>query len=58
MLARLFCVTTLAMAAVLVPRTSAQVQTEVPPAVPGAKTLTVEHVPFFSRTLYSPARYR
>lgn len=44
MLARSFCVMALAMAVALVTRTSAQVQTEVPPVVPGAKPVTVEHV--------------
>jgi enterochelin esterase-like enzyme len=44
MLARAFCVMGLAMAVALVTRTSAQVQTEVPPVVPGAKPVTVEHV--------------
>jgi enterochelin esterase-like enzyme len=44
MLARFFCATALVMAAALCPRVAAQVQTEVPPAVPGAKPVTVEHV--------------
>jgi enterochelin esterase-like enzyme len=34
----------LAMTAALAPRVAAQVQTEVPPAVPGAKPVTVEHI--------------
>ena len=41
---RVFCVMALAMVAVLAPRVAAQVQTEVPPAVPGAKPVTVEHI--------------
>lgn len=37
-----FCVLPLAMVVALVARTSAQVQTEVPPVVTGAKAMTVE----------------
>jgi enterochelin esterase-like enzyme len=44
MITRFLCVLALAMAVALVARTSAQVQTEVPPVVPGAKPVTVEHV--------------
>src|SRR4051812_31695389 len=44
MLARFFCVIALATAAALCPRVAAQVQTEVPPVIPGAKPVTVEHV--------------
>jgi enterochelin esterase-like enzyme len=39
-----FVVMTLAMTVVLGPRLAAQVQTEVPPVVPGAKPVTVEHI--------------
>src|ERR671927_1672334 len=41
---RFFCVMTLAMAAALCLRVAAQVQTEVPPVVPGAKAVTMERV--------------
>jgi len=41
---RLLCVMTLAIAVGLGPRLAAQVQTEVPPVVPGAKPVTVEHI--------------
>src|SRR5208337_3443494 len=41
---KLFFVATLAISVVLVPRLEAQVQTEVPPMVPGAKPVTVEHI--------------
>src|SRR5919201_2757083 len=41
---RFFCAMALAMTAALCHRVAAQVQTEVPPCVPGAKAVTVEHV--------------
>src|SRR5918911_2848144 len=41
---KLFYVMTLAITAALGPRVAAQVQTEVPPVVPGAKAVTVEHI--------------
>jgi S-formylglutathione hydrolase FrmB len=41
---RFFCVMALLVAVALVPRLAAQVQTEVPPVVPGAKPVTVEQV--------------
>ncbi len=41
---RLFCAMVLAVTAALCTRVSAQVQTEVPPAVPGAKPVTVERI--------------
>src|SRR5829696_7868907 len=41
---RFFCVMALAMTAALCQRAAAQVQTEVPPAVPGAKPVTVERI--------------
>ncbi len=44
MLARFFCAMALATAVALAARTSAQVQTEMPPAIPGAKPVKVEHV--------------
>jgi enterochelin esterase-like enzyme len=44
MSAKLFFVATLAMSVALAPRLKAQVQTEVPPVVPGAKPVTVEHI--------------
>ncbi len=40
----LFCVVTLAMAVAACPRLAAQVQTDVPPIVPGAKPVTMEHI--------------
>jgi enterochelin esterase-like enzyme len=44
MTTRLFFVVPLAIAVVLGPRLAAQVQTEVPPVVPGAKPAAVEHL--------------
>jgi enterochelin esterase-like enzyme len=41
---RLFCAMILAVTAALCTRVAAQVQTEVPPAVPGAKPVTVERI--------------
>jgi enterochelin esterase-like enzyme len=41
---KLLCVMTLAITVALGSRLAAQVQTEVPPAVPGAKPVTVEHI--------------
>jgi enterochelin esterase-like enzyme len=41
---KLFCVVTVTMAVALGPLLAAQVQTEVPPVVPGAKPVTVEHI--------------
>ena len=41
---KLFCVMTLSMVVALAPRVATQVQTEVPPAVAGAKPVTVEHI--------------
>ena len=41
---KLFCVLTLVMAVALGPRLAAQVETEVPPVVPGARPVTVEHI--------------
>jgi enterochelin esterase-like enzyme len=41
---RLLSVVTLAITAALAPRIAAQVQTEVPPLVPGAKPVTVDHI--------------
>jgi enterochelin esterase-like enzyme len=41
---KLFYVMTLAITFALGPRVAAQVQTEVPPLVPGAKPVTVEHI--------------
>ena len=40
----LLWVTTLAMTVAPAPRLAAQVQTKVPPVVPGAKPVTVEHI--------------
>jgi enterochelin esterase-like enzyme len=48
---RLLCATMLAMAVVLGPRVAAQVQTEVPPVVPGAKPVTVEHIKIHGKAL-------
>ena len=44
MTTRLLCGMTLAIAVATGPRLSAQVQTEVPPVVPGAKPVAVEHI--------------
>lgn len=44
MTTKLFSVLTLAMAIAIGPQLSAQVQTDVPPAVRGAKPVTVEHI--------------
>ena len=44
MTTKLVLVVTLALTVVLAPRLAAQVQTEVPPVVPGAKPVTVEHI--------------
>ena len=41
---KFFCVMTLAMSVSLSPYLAAQVQTEVPPVVPGARPVTVEHI--------------
>ena len=41
---KLFSVMTLVITVSLGPRLAAQVQTEVPPVVPGAKPVTVEHI--------------
>jgi enterochelin esterase-like enzyme len=41
---KLFCVIMLALTTALGPQILAQVQTDVPPAVPGAKPVTVEHI--------------
>ena len=46
---KFFCAVTLAMA--LAPELNAQVQTEVPPVVPGAKPLAVEHIKIHGTTL-------
>jgi S-formylglutathione hydrolase FrmB len=48
---RLFFVVTLAITVVLEPRLAAQVQTEVPPVVPGAKPVTVEHIKIHGEAL-------
>ncbi|MBZ5516371.1 MAG: alpha/beta fold hydrolase [Acidobacteriia bacterium] len=48
---RLLCVITLAMTVALGPRLAAQVQTEAPPVVPGAKPVTVEHVKIHGQAL-------
>jgi enterochelin esterase-like enzyme len=41
---RLFFVTALTIVAAMAPRLAAQVQTDVPPVVPGAKPVTAEHI--------------
>jgi len=41
---RLFCRVTLTIALAVGPRLAAQVETQVPPVVPGAKPVTVEHI--------------
>ncbi|MGA2609646.1 MAG: alpha/beta fold hydrolase [Terriglobia bacterium] len=48
---KLFFVATLAISVALVPRLEAQVQTEVPPVVPGAKPVTVEHIKIHGEAL-------
>jgi enterochelin esterase-like enzyme len=48
---RLFFAVTLAITVVLGPRLAAQVQTEVPPIVPGAKPVTVEHIKIHGKAL-------
>ena len=41
---KLFCLMTLAITVALCPQLAAQVQTDVPQAVPGAKPVSVEHI--------------
>ena len=41
---RVLCLVTLGLTIAIAPRLVAQVQTEVPPAIPGAKPMTVEHI--------------
>src|SRR5512143_3458556 len=48
---RLLLWTTLATTVALGPRLAAQVQTEVPPVVPGAKAVTVEHIKIHGEAL-------
>ena len=48
---KLLFVATLAISVALVPRLEAQVQTEVPPVVPGAKPVTVEHIKIHGEAL-------
>ncbi len=48
---KLFFVATLTISVALVPRLEAQVQTEVPPVVPGAKPVTVEHIKIHGEVL-------
>jgi enterochelin esterase-like enzyme len=48
---RLLCATMLAMTVVPGPWVAAQVQTEVPPVVPGAKPVTVEHIKIHGKAL-------
>jgi enterochelin esterase-like enzyme len=48
---KLPCLMTLAITAALCPRVAAQVQTDVPPAVPGAKPVSVEHIKVHGRAL-------
>ncbi len=50
---RLFCVMTLVITVALGPRLAAQVQTDVPPAVPGAKPVAVEHIKVHGTALES-----
>jgi len=51
MTSKLFFGVTLTISIVLAPRLSAQVQTEVPPVVPGAKPVTVEHIKIHGEAL-------
>lgn len=48
---KLFFVATLAISVARVPRLGAQVQTEVPAVVPGAKAVTVEHIKIHAEAL-------
>ena len=48
---RLCCALTLAIAVAIGPRATAQVQTQVPAAVPGAKPVTVEHIKIHGASL-------
>ena len=48
---KLFFVATLAISVALVPRLMAQVQTDVPPVVPSAKPVTVEHIKIHGEAL-------
>jgi len=48
---KLFCVMMLAASLSVMPQLAAQVQTEVPPVVPGAKPVTVEHITIHGRAL-------
>src|SRR5579864_8315284 len=41
---KVLCLVTLGLTIAFAPRLVAQVQTEVPPAIPGAKPMTVEHI--------------
>jgi enterochelin esterase-like enzyme len=49
--ARFLCIITLAIEIALVPRLEAQVQTEVPPIVAGAKPVAVEHIKVHGKAL-------
>jgi len=46
-----FCLMLLATTIVLAPALAAQVQTDVPPPVPGAKAVTVEHIQVYGKSL-------
>ena len=50
-LKRLFCVMTFSIAALLGSRLNAQVQTEVPPLISGAKPVRVEHIKIHGKSL-------
>jgi len=50
-IAKLLCVITLALTAVAGPQLAAQVQTEVPPIIPGAKPVTAEHIKIHGASL-------
>ena len=50
---KVFCVMALVIAVALGPRLAAQVQTEMPPVVPGAKPVTVEHIKVHGTALES-----
>ncbi len=49
--AKFFCIVTLTIAMALVPQLEAQVQTEVPPVVAGAKPVAVEHIKVHGKAL-------
>ena len=55
---KMFPVATLAFAMVMPPRLAAQVQTEIPPVVAGAKPVFVEHIKIHGEALVGNLRMR